>query len=608
MDRKTIFILLACVALLFTWPALVEKVFPPRVVPEDQRATNQVAQTESVTNRPVTPAPGETNAPGVDADSPAPVEIEDDAPEEILQLENELTRFTVTSRGGGISLVELEQYPRVVDCDEPAAAEDWVRLNAGGQLPVLALAGDRGHYTLEKRGDTITATGRRENGLVIRKVFQLSTNYLITARVEISNPTDQPVELPEQLWSAGTSTPLGMKTDPQYVGFFWSDGEDSEKVTDGWFENRFLGCFPGTPRQTYIDGRGNVVWAAVMNQFFTLATVPGTPAERVVANRVDLPVPTEEELAADPGLNRTPRGHELTMAYPATVIAAGGKVEHDFTLYAGPKEYNRLAALALDMKNNLDEVMDFGISGFFAKILLQGMNGVHNLMSVGYGLAIVIVTFVIKMCFWPLTAASTRSMKRMAEFQPQMKEIQTKYKDDPQKMNKKLMEFMKEKKVNPVGGCLPLLLQMPVFFGFYAMLQTAVELRGADFLWICDLSRPDTLFVLPGFGIPFNLMPLVMGATMLYQARLTPPSPGMDPTQQKMLRYMPLIFIVFLYNMSSGLTLYWTVQNILSIVQTKLTKTHVATDKPAAGPSPAPQGKPKPAPAAKPPGKSKGKR
>jgi YidC/Oxa1 family membrane protein insertase len=150
-------------------------------------------------------------------------------------------------------------------------------------------------------------------------------------------------------------------------------------------------------------------------------------------------------------------------------------------------------------------------------------------------------------------------------------------------MNRKTMEFMKENKVSPLGGCLPMLIQIPVFFGFYQMIQSVIELRGAHFLWIRDLSQPDTLFIIPGLdfvpifgipgvGLPFNLLPLIMGATMLWQARLTPPSPGMDPAQAKMMRYMPLIFMVGLYNFSAGLTLYWTVNNLLTIFQTKLTK------------------------------------
>jgi YidC/Oxa1 family membrane protein insertase len=165
-------------------------------------------------------------------------------------------------------------------------------------------------------------------------------------------------------------------------------------------------------------------------------------------------------------------------------------------------------------------------------------------------------------------------MKRMQMLQPQMSALKEKYKDDPVKMNKKLMEFMKENKVSPLGGCLPMLLQMPVFFGFFTMIRSAIELRGASFLWVADLSKPDTLFYIPGTSIPFNLLPLLMGGTMLWQSHLTPPSPGMDPMQQKMMRYMPLMFLFILYNYSSGLALYWTVQNLLSIAQTKLTKTN----------------------------------
>ncbi len=152
-----------------------------------------------------------------------------------------------------------------------------------------------------------------------------------------------------------------------------------------------------------------------------------------------------------------------------------------------------------------------------------------------------------------------------------MKALQEKYKSDPKKMNQKLMEFMKENKVSPLGGCLPLMLQIPVFFGFFQMLRSAIELRGARFLWACDLSQPDTVALV--FGFPINPLPLIMGATQIWQMRLTPPSPGVDPVQQKMMQYMPLIFVFMLYNFSAGLALYWTVQNLLSILQMKLTKT-----------------------------------
>ena len=217
-----------------------------------------------------------------------------------------------------------------------------------------------------------------------------------------------------------------------------------------------------------------------------------------------------------------------------------------------------------------------GFFGFFAKVLLWAMSGLHG-FGLGYALCIIAITIIIKILFWPLTRASTISMKRMAAYQPQMAEIREKFKDDPQKMNKRVMEFMREHKINPMGGCLPILIQIPVFFGFFTMLRSAVELRGAQFLWACDLSQSDTIANLPE-SIPFigdfpiNPLPMIMGVTMILQARMTPMSPTADATQQKIMKYMPLMFIVILYNFSAGLTLYWTVQNMLSILQTKLTK------------------------------------
>jgi YidC/Oxa1 family membrane protein insertase len=210
------------------------------------------------------------------------------------------------------------------------------------------------------------------------------------------------------------------------------------------------------------------------------------------------------------------------------------------------------------------------------------MNGLHD-MGLPYGLTIIGITIIIKFLFWPLTNASTKSQKRMQALQPQLKAIADKYKDDAAKRNEKTMEFYKQHKLNPMGSCLPTLLQLPVFFGFYYMLRGAIELRGAHFLWAFDLSQPDTVASLGGF--PVNPLPLIMGATQLWQSHMMPPSPGMDPGQQKLMRYMPLMFILFFYRMAAGLTLYWTVQNLLSILQLRLTS---ATGDPAAAPAPAP--------------------
>ena len=140
------------------------------------------------------------------------------------------------------------------------------------------------------------------------------------------------------------------------------------------------------------------------------------------------------------------------------------------------------------------------------------------------------------------------------------------------KLNKKMMELWKENKVSPMSGCWPMMLQLPVLIGFFKMVQSAIELRGASFLWACDLSQADTIWTVPGVNFNINPLWILMGATMLWQARLMPPAPGMDPAQQRIMKYFPMFFLVILYNYSAGLTLYWTMQNLLSIAQTKLTR------------------------------------
>jgi len=314
---------------------------------------------------------------------------------------------------------------------------------------------------------------------------------------------------------------------------------------------------------------------------------PG-PAAQVVVRKVDLPRPSEEEITYR--TVREPVGYEAVMAYPAIVLPPHQTARRDLAIFAGPKEYRTLASNAGALNNNIDAIMGFGTSGisaffgFFSKFLLLSMNWLHSTFGLPYGWAIVAITIIIKAIFWPLTQATTRSAKRMQALQPQIKALQEKYKDDPVKAQRKMMEFWKEHKINPMSGCLPTLIQMPVFIGFFYMIRSAIELRGASFLWVADLSKPDTIFIIPGVNFPFNLLPLIMGATMLWQAHLTPPSPGMDPAQAKMMRYMPLIFMVFLYNFSAGLTLYWTVQNLLSILQAKLIRMLPEETTPPRGP------------------------
>jgi YidC/Oxa1 family membrane protein insertase len=578
MDRKSLIILVVSFVLLTLWYPITNRLFPPIPKPAGQLSTNAepVTRIETDTNAaPVSPAPGVV---------PGPVRAFS-GPEQTLAIENQDVRYIFTSRDGGLKLVELKGYPATVACRKQtaASAKELATLNAAAPTPVLAIFGGdaiegNGAFSLTNIAGGMRAEKTLTNGLRIVKEFRPSTNYLLKTTVRLENTSGQPLALPSQEWVIGTATPMSVRDESLQMGLDWFNGSDAQRIDQSWFANRTLGCLPGRPRFEFRGGQCNVVWAAVHNQFFTILAVPSKPAPEVVGRKVQLPPLTAEQLASDPKALAHPVGYEAALVYPGAVLNPNQAIERQFDLYAGPKEYYTLSRLP----NNLDLVMGFGgFFGFFAKALLLSMNGLHA-MAVPYGLAIIVITVIIKVLFWPLTQASTRSMKRMQELQPQMKAIQDKYKDDPRKMNMKLMEFMRENKVSPLGGCLPMLLQIPVFFGFYRMLQSAIELRGAHFLWACDLSQPDTLFILPGLNFPVNPLPLVMGATMLWQARLTPASPGMDPVQQKMMKYMPLMFMVFLYNFSAGLTLYWTVQNLLTIAQMKLTRGRTAPNAPGA--------------------------
>jgi len=571
MDRKSLTVLVVAIGLLFLMSPLVDKFFPP--VPRKPGMTNEVASltnSTSATSNAATSSTTTTSTPT----TPLP-----SGRETTLSVTNKSFVWHFTSRGGGISLIELLDYRAAIDCTRNLPEEtNFASLNTRARLPVLALSGadsitGDNNYAISQRGDSVIAEKTLPNGLRITKQFEMVSNYLFTAKLRIENTKGDAVLLPETQVTVGTATPMATTDDPTTVGVFWYNGAKAEEVTDKYFANRTLGCIPGTPRYNYENGTANVNWTAVHNQFFTLAAIPDHPALQVRIHKYDLPR-IETTNAAAAALNN---GYETTLSYAPTNLAGNASIERTYTFYAGPKEYNRLAQYGQKFNNNLDAIMGFsGFFGFFSKFLLLSMNGL-NAMGLGYGLCIIAITLILKVLFWPLTHASTKSAKRMQTLMPQIKVIQDKYKDDPVKKNQKTMEFYKEHRVNPLGGCLPMVLQVPVFIGFYWMLRSAIELRGVHFLWACDLSQPDTIAHIGAF--PVNIMPLIMGVTMLWQSHLTPPSPGMDPSQQKIMRYMPLMFMFILYKMSAGLTLYWTINNLLTIAQTKLTK---ATQPPTA--------------------------
>jgi YidC/Oxa1 family membrane protein insertase len=579
MDRKSITILAVAIGLYLLLNVVVDHYFPAKPAPIPLPVT---------TNSEVAVVNGPVHVVSHDSSASAAQHTTNGAPEQIITVSNADLIWHFTSRGGGLKDVDLAHYPSVIrhpGLPRPAT-NALASLNHGAPLPVLALLGydleGDGDFTLTRDGDTIRADKTLANGLRVVKEFEIGTNYLFKARVRLENTSDQPLRLPDRDLIVGTAAAIGPLDDATTLGTIWYNGVKSQTIQQKWFANPTFGCFPGTPRWHYEDGASNVVWTSIQNQFFALAAIPTNPAQQIVIDKIFVPPPdlTGPTNATSAFLTN---GYQTALTYSATVLAPHQKVETAFLFYAGPKEYKLLSEIGQAMGNNLDLIMDFGMWSFFSKLLLLSMNGLHAL-GLAYGLTIIAITVIIKVVFWPLTNASTKSQKRMQALQPQLKLINEKYKDDAGKRNEKTMEFYKQNKVSPLGSCLPTLLQLPVFFGFYGMLRGAIELRGAHFLWAFDLSQADTVATIAGF--PINPLPLIMGATQLWMSHMMPPTPGMDPSQQKLMRWMPLMMIALFYRMSAGLTLYWTVQNLLSVLQMKLTSSTDTTV--AVAPAPVP--------------------
>ena len=297
---------------------------------------------------------------------------------------------------------------------------------------------------------------------------------------------------------------------------------------------------------------GAVQWAGITSQYFMSAVIPETAAGSSVRMSYD----EEKNLI------------QTAYVYPEKTLAPGAAEQYSHSLYIGPRKISELKAVG----SNLDKAINFGFFDIIAKPCLWLMNAIHDHMISNYGVAIILLTILFKIIFWPLGTKSYKSMAEMKRLQPLMMEIRQKYKDDKKKMNEEIMGLYRTYKVNPMSGCLPMVVQIPVFFAFYRMLYGSIELRHAPFFgWINDLSAPDRLFsfdftiplMVPPYGIP--VLTIIMGATMFLQQKLSPP-PG-DPSQAKFMMMMPLIFTFIFINFPAGLVLYWLVNNVLSISQ-----------------------------------------
>ena len=581
MDRKSIVILVVTVCLFLAWGPLVNRIFPPIPVTTTTNAPamgTNVGQAEISSLSTNEVAPAMTGAT-ISAITNAPV-----GKEENVIIETELARYLFSSLGGGIKSIEMKNFKSFVGCNvKKTDTNPPVVLNKKAPLALFTVTGSAGlmgdnSFRLSTTGQTVRAEKDLANGVRLVKEFEILTNYQVRVKLLWENHGTNPAAIPARQLVFGSATPIGAYDDPMTLGVDWFDGKKAHRNNRSFFNaSSFLGIWKRAAKTEYSGGESNVHWGSAHNQFFTLVTTPRVIAPKVVSYPFDLPDPSPEEIKNDTRAPHKVGGMSGSFANSEVTIPPKQSFVEDYNLYGGPKEHSTIKRINKDV----DYVMNLdGFWGWFAKVLLLSMNALYR-FGVSYGWAIVLITVILKLLFYPLTAASTRSMKRMGTLQPQMKAIQDKYKEDPAKMQQKLQEFMKEHKINPLGSCLPILLTIPVFAGFWKMLNSAIELRGAGFLWACDLSQPDTLLLIPGIGIPLNGFAILMVVTMMWQSHMTPPSPGIDPAQQKMMRYMPLIIVPFIYNQAAGLTLYWSVQNLLSILQMKLTSGKDETVTPA---------------------------
>ena len=395
-------------------------------------------------------------------------------------------------------------------------------------------------YTIEAQtADSITFVFNSGEGLALRRTYSLAKSgseqdpYIIRHSTTFNNQAATPQALSTIYLNLGTARAISEKQLPAFLNVGYFDGDDAEfvainKLTGG---KGFLGIGASEPTDQ-LERSVSSEWASVKNQFFAAVLSSEDRKGR------DLIIYQVEGSATEEGeVGRA--GISGSVGYEVGTVPAGSSKTLDFDFFVGPKEFKRLQALG----NQQDEVMQFGFLSFISKLLLSFMYGIHAIVP-SWGWSIVIMTICIKTLFWPLSAKASRSQKRMAKIQGPMAELKEKYKDNPQKLQQETLKMFKENQVNPVAGCLPMLIQMPIFLGLFYMLRSASELRHESFLWVSDLSMPDTLTYVAGY--PLNILPLIMGLTMFLQMRMMPVSPTADPAQQKIFKFLPFIFLIFI--------------------------------------------------------------
>jgi YidC/Oxa1 family membrane protein insertase len=547
MDRTAWIVVVLCVIGLVLWELYLAKQTPPRPAPVNV-TPGQISPAATIAS----PTPLASPEVAQKAAEPVP-----SFPEKIETLRNSDVELRLTNRGGGIKEAVLlrqvsEKGQRVV-------------LNSAESAPIGALieqpsAPALPEFTASTESDSVVRFEHTTaEQVAIRKEFffqqspENKDNYVAEMDVDFENRGTEPYRSAGYFVALGSAAPIHPKDYPSYTRLVWCIAGKANGIDVGWFGGGggFLGLGQRAARPFYQENIAGAEWVAVSDQFFTTLLAPLTAkADAVWGRRFDIQRPPDQKLL----------GIEGALGMPGFELQPGQTYSARFEIYVGPKLYHRLAQLP----HNEAEIMDFGMFKLVCQFLLNFMNLLHSWLH-DYGLAILALTTIIKLTLWPIQNRANRSMRQMAALSPKMQELKEKYKDDPTRMNQEVMKLYKQYGINPVGGCLPMLIQIPIFFGLFKMLGQAVELRNAKFLWVKDLSQPDTVAHLPLLGWPINIIPLCMAATQIWLMAMTPKTG--DATQRRVMMFTPLIFLFICYNFAAALALYYTAQNLFSILQ-----------------------------------------
>jgi YidC/Oxa1 family membrane protein insertase len=496
--------------------------------------------TAPTASAPAAPVPtAEPFTPPPASAAPAPV----DSPSELLHVTTDVFNLVINLKGGELDQADLLQYPlrkdapnipvRLISREPPESLyllQTGLIGSAGEAAPTHLTTWNSAEKSFALPADAkelrVPLTWTDGQGLTVTKTFVFTRGlYSIDLIYDVQNAGATPRKLASysqflRHWEHASRSYFDVET-YSFKGPAVYDGAKSHDLN---VENETDGKFS----ETITNG-----WLASLQHQFVSAIVP--TADQPFVYR--LQVRDKEYLLSATG--------------PATEVAAGGKAEFREKLFVGPKLQSQLAATG----PRLERTVDFGILTVLAQPLFATLNWVHGLVG-NWGWAIIIVTALIKLLFYPLSQASGRSMAKMRTVAPRMKQIQETFKDDREKLGRAMMELYKKEKINPLAGCLPMLVQIPFFISFYRVLLESVEMRQAPFLlWVNDLSSRD----------PFFVLPLLMGAAMFAQFKLNPAPP--DPMQARIMQFMPLVMTGMMAWFPCGLVLYWLTNTLLTIAQ-----------------------------------------